>query len=475
MKPVFIPTAHVLRAHPALTRLWRSEFERKERLKHIFLQYNRHYIARDLGWEEFGNLSEMKYGRINRDTFAGFGMKQRYRCYVLKDGPESFYLNCLKGASSLGMALWANWQGVEVSKWDQAETCLLSEMENRAIPERCEAGSLTEFWSEIERKNCFIWILRLDGIGDLLITLGILKAHKAIFPKRRFGLIVNRRYADWLKEIPWIDRVVSTDVLYWSQLEDALPPPSFREAWINPMTGDLRVAGNHVLASRYGPSLTVDSHGTWAATHFHGIGNNCVSLLCKIFGVKKPSLPWSELRNETDNKIAFNPFPGGEERLWPPDCWGKALEPLKGETIRVETPTARTYKRWLAEFEIIAQRNDIRIERYPQLNSPLDTFEMIASCRAWVGVNSSPMHVAGLLGLPSVAIGRAFENNAFWIHPGKPMEILDSHEWALDIMQFPTSEKIECFRRTAHRNDHWADAIFVDPGRVHRALEEVVK
>jgi len=92
----------------------------------------------------------------------------------------------------------------------------------------------------------------------------------------------------------------------------------------------------------------------------------------------------------------------------------------------------------------------------------------MAPARGWVGVNSAPMHVAGLLGLPAVALGLGWESNARWSHPS--LRIVAAEGVARDLQQSPTPERLRTFARDTGRTDHWADGLYLNPDVFAEAL-----
>ena len=67
--------------------------------------------------------------------------------------------------------------------------------------------------------NPRIAFIRLDGIGDVMAALPAAEALKARFPKGALTLVVRKQLAEVLKELPFVDEVLTADFdLYGSRL-----------------------------------------------------------------------------------------------------------------------------------------------------------------------------------------------------------------------------------------------------------------
>ena len=57
-----------------------------------------------------------------------------------------------------------------------------------------------------------IAVLRADGMGDIVLTSGLLRELRGFLPKARITLICQSVWADWMRTCPWIDQVVGVKV-----------------------------------------------------------------------------------------------------------------------------------------------------------------------------------------------------------------------------------------------------------------------
>jgi ADP-heptose:LPS heptosyltransferase len=191
-------------------------------------------------------------------------------------------------------------------------------------------------------------------------------------------------------------------------------------------------------------------------------------LLGMVFDGVEPELPFQSLKPKADGAIWFSPFPGADERLWPPDAWAQALTPLAGRCLVLQPSSKSIYRRWLAEFTEHAMARGLKIEHVAPSDSVLELIQMMAHAKAWVGINSAPMHIAALLGLPALAVGLPWEINARWHHP--TLQIVAAEEMARGLQQSPSPEILRAFVQKCRRSDNWADGLYLQPERFALAL-----
>ncbi len=427
----FLPTAYLPRAHSALARAWRSNPGRKK-YDAIFLASEQIPMAKAMGWEEFGSFQPIPGGWANENTLTGF--REPCDVSVLLPGDPSLYANCLRAAQVKGTADWLTWQESGLSARPLKEGLLVAEIRPSGEPDYSTHLPFKDFWEEVDRDNRFTWILRLDAIGDVLLTLSYLYPFKRRYPRRRIGLVVRKEYVSWLRRLNWIDQICGVDITYWDSMMASMPQGDRdASAWMNLMPGMLRVAGNRILSQREG--LAASAYPDDCTRCQFSPGRSVLEmrdLLSLVFDELKPEIPIPYPQPGTDNSIWFSPFPGADERLWPPDAWAKALSPLAGKRILLQPPSGLLYQRWHSEFLKYAAREGLRIEAAGRSESIFELIQMMASSKAWIGINSAPMHVAGLIGLPALAIGLPWEVNARWNHPS--LRIVSAENTARQIL-----------------------------------------
>jgi hypothetical protein len=463
----FLPTSYPPRAHPALARAWRTQWGRK-RLDSIFLSRSQILLAQAMGWEAFGNIVEIAAGWANADTLAG--VIQAHNISVLLPGDAALYANCLRAAQRIGSPTWMTWQesGLPAQRLESGP--LLAELKPSGDPDYSSHMSFDRFWCEVDRDSRFTWILRLDAIGDILLTLSYLYPFKRRYPRRGIGLVVRKEHIPWLRRLHWLDKLCGVDVVYWERCLASIPHTDGKTtAWLNLMPGMLRIAGNRILSERAG--LAASAYPDSITRCEFSPGRNVISmreLLGLAFDGVTPELPLDSPRPSTDASVWFSPFPGTDERLWPPDAWAQALAPLAGKRIILQPSSKSLHRRWHAEFTKHAIAHRLKIEPASPSDSVFELMQMISSVKAWVGVNSAPMHVAALLGLPAIALGLPWEINARWNHP--TLQIVAAEDIARGLQQSPSPEALQTFVRSIQRSDHWADGLYLKPEEFASAL-----
>ena len=456
----FLPTAYLPRAHSALARAWRMQWRRK-RLDAIFLSSNQIPLAQALGWDEFGNFEEIPGGWTNADTLAG--VNRTHDISVLLPGDAALYANCLRAAQRTGTPTWMTWQesGLPAQRLESGP--LLAEARPSGDPDYSSHMSFERFWDEVDRDNRFTWILRLDAIGDILLTLSYLYPFKRRYPNRAIGLVVRNEYVPWLRRLDWIDKVCGVDVVYWERTLASIPCTDGRAtAWLNLMPGMLRAAGNRILSERVGLAATAYPDGVTRCEF--SPGRNVIGmreLLGLAFDGVAPELPLESPHSSPGPTVWFSPFPGADERLWPPDAWAQALAPLAGKRIVLQPSSKTLHRRWHAEFTKHAMAHGLKIEHAGPSESVFELIHMMTSARAWVGINSAPMHIAALIGLPALALGLPWEVNARWKHP--TLQIVAAEEMARGLQQSPSPERLRGLVRASQRSDSWADGLYLQP------------
>ena len=456
----FLPTAFIPRVHPALARLWRSDLSRR-RLDAIFLSRDRLPMAEALGWGEFGELVEVPGGWTHADTLAEYGRACDVR--VLLPGDAAIYANCLRAAEQIGSPTWCSWQQSGPKPAPLGDGRLVAEFEPCGDPDWASQGSFDEFWQAVDRDERFTWILRLDAIGDVLLTLAWLLPFKKRYPRRRVGLVVRPQYVAWLRSLDWIDAVCGCHSVFWDELVASLPPGGGEgTAWINLMPGMLRTIGNRLLNETRGIAASIHPDARTRCGYSTGrLVTGQRELLGLIFDGVEPEFPAACPATRTVSFVWFSPYPGADERLWPPDCWAAALAPLRGTRIVLQPATAPVHVRWEAEFLELARAGGLAIERGPLTGTIIDLAKAMAPARGWVGVNSAPMHVAGLLGLPALALGLGWESNARWLHPS--VQIVAAEDVARELQFGSGKDSLLTFARRTHRDDGWADGLYLEP------------
>jgi hypothetical protein len=463
----FLPTVYLPRAHPALARAWRTHWGRK-RVDAIFLSSSQIPLAQAMGWDLFGTFEEIPSGWANADTLAH--VPRNHDVSVLLPGDAALYANCLRAVQRTGTPTWLTWQESALPAQRLESGPLLAELRPSGDPDFSSHKSFEHFWEHVDRDHRFTWVLRLDAIGDILLTLSYLYPFKRRYPKRGIGLIVKSEYAPWLRHLDWIDAVCGVDMVYWERTLASIPRTDEKmTAWLNLMPGMLRVAGNRILSERAGLAASAYPDDITRCEFSPGRDvTGMRELLGSVFDNVEPELPFKPSPPNGSTAVWFSPFPGADERLWPPDAWAQALAPLAGRRIILQPSSKPLHRRWHAEFTNHAVKRGLKIEHAASSDSVFELVQMMACAKAWVGINSAPMHIAAILGLPSIALGLPWEINARWNHP--TLQIVAAEEMTRDLQKSPSPEKLRAFVQIIQRSDDWADGLYLRPEAFASAL-----
>ena len=285
-------------------------------------------------------------------------------------------------------------------------------------------------------------VLRPDGMGDIVLTTGMLRELRQQLPATRITFICQSQWAQWMRTCPWIDDVVSVEVTSPSErfrearqllelsrfmkrvwpldLEVVVQPGTFRSyrssralAWFS---------GAPVRLCWEDPAAGVDTGGQ---LHTH-------------------SLPYPNSWHQTDKCFRLLEVMGVEARTGHLATWWTSDDELLGEETARQTRKGRQYlialglaaslpsKRWPREryVEVIRRVVDSHDASFLALGGPdvADTcrwmatqvpnavtyagerlplgaiWASIARCDLYLGNDTGFMHMAAAAHIPVVAV-----------------------------------------------------------------------
>ncbi len=470
MQTCFLPTTSPVRAHPAIDRLYRTK-QKTGRFDHILINEHKFEVARALGWEEWGTLKQLPSMMIHDKTFNDIGLTAPFTSFIQHDGRIEHFSNCVRAACNYGPIKFVGYQSCSNGVPRLSKGTLLPHLKYAGDKDaNQELKTIKEFWEDVESSNRFVWVIRIDAVGDTLLTLAAMYTHRKKFPNRQFGLIVRKANVNFWKSVPWVEQVWGIEDGSLEELLQSFPRTSNKHAWVAPIgPGMFKAAISHILNSRRGLKLAGHQDFFSCCTH----GNDCGELternfLSKLFDIEE--IDWPSKSSKTNGGIWFSPYPGGEERLWPPDCWAQALKPIKDQKLFLEYPIASLHKQWSDDFLKAGKQCGLRVERQTPLKGPLDLFQAMAGCKAWIGVNSAPLHVAGLLGLKGFAIGTPYEKNSRWEHPSVTIKANES--LGNRLFPIPQLDAIPEFLQFINGYAGWSNCLMLSPEDVSSYLDE---
>jgi ADP-heptose:LPS heptosyltransferase len=131
-----------------------------------------------------------------------------------------------------------------------------------------------------------------------------------------------------------------------------------------------------------------------------------------------------------DGPILIHPGSGAARKNWPPEKFLQLIEKLRAD--------GRAVKSVLGEVELEQWPKEL-ISRYESINEVvrpknlLELFAQLAAASAFVGNDSGPSHLAGILGLPTVSIFGGTSNPVHWKPLGPRVRVLQEPLEHLDV------------------------------------------
>lgn len=279
-----------------------------------------------------------------------------------------------------------------------------------------------------------VLVLRLDRMGDVLMSLPAIAAVRAALPRARLRLAVGR----WSEEIA--RRAAVDDVLVWSAPWAARPgelADSPRALWRRAralradaidlgldLQGDFRSA---ILLAATGARRRVgyaNTGGAYLLTDVvpldetvSWVEQNLAAAAMAVGGAPAPSIdPLRAADPETTSRlleelglaaaprplVGIHPSGGRTVKQWDPARWGEVAARLEGEFGATVVLTGSAEDRPLAPSVAGALRHP-PVDVMGRL-APRETMALIAGLDLFLSPDTGPMHMACAVGTPSVAV-----------------------------------------------------------------------
>lgn len=315
----------------------------------------------------------------------------------------------------------------------------------RAINGRSEAATSLPDLGSFAR----ILILRLDEIGDFVLTTPLLRAVRQSFPALHISLLVNSKVMGLASDCPYVDEVIPFDIV-------RAPPPLDQVVSLMRARAfaKRRLAGGKFQCALI-PRADIDNAGAVAMSHYARIPvrigySECVLPLKAIKnagydGFLTHAVGSLNGRHEVEWSLNIGALTGAEAddtrlELWPAEALHASvsarLARLKGRAFLVAlSPGANAgRRRWPvtrfgavartlirqrgAKVIIVGGADDITLaerlaaetgcaESILNLAGRLslgETASLLAQCRLFIGNDSGPMHIAAAMGVSCVEI-----------------------------------------------------------------------
>lgn len=283
-----------------------------------------------------------------------------------------------------------------------------------------------------------IVIIRVDRIGDLVISLPAMKAFKDIFPQARLSVMVRKTNAPILKDIPWIDEVIcyegffrSIDILRRKRFDmvvDLIMDYMIKTALISFYSKSVLSVGFDIegRGATFNLALSPSKQEKHMSKHLLDLTRAVAkaSFYEEDIQNTEPVLFVSEERksfadlflqghNIDKDDMLFSMHPGG---FYASQCWPIEYFAELGRMIT---------KRYKAKIIIIGSAKEeslvkklghlIGMNALVVVGLPLDKLtSIIAKTRVFIGNNSGPLHIAAALNVPTVSTMGPTDPHLWW-------------------------------------------------------------
>ncbi len=297
-----------------------------------------------------------------------------------------------------------------------------------------------------------VLIIRPAAIGDTLLTLPVIQALREQYDWAHVTLVGNAAVLPLAHACGIVDEVYDYQEARWSYLfltesnrhmrdvglDTLVKRTQLAICWLRDPDGiverNLRVAGIQrviVAPGRPDPSTSENTHIT--------------AYLAKTIGLtwQKPlhdislSLPDITQQEDRTGLIALHPGSGGAHKCWPVEHFAEMIYSLWQQYRAAVLVLAGP-----AEQERLVQIRSL-LEAYPEsgpceylVDAPLLTIaQRLQQCQCYIGNDSGLTHLAGMLGLPTLALFGP-SDPTIWHPPGPSVTVL--HKQALEQLDVET-------------------------------------
>lgn len=294
-----------------------------------------------------------------------------------------------------------------------------------------------------------ILVLRLDDIGDFVLTSPLLRAMRNGFPSAHISLLINSRVADLARECPYVNEIIEVDVAR------APAPIDQLVTLVRAKEFAKRELADKGFQCALIPRPDIDNAGALAMAYYAGIPVR--------IGYSEWVLPLKHTKNRGYDRFLTHPIgslQGSHEvewllnigeivgadvrddrlELWPPHASRQAVRAVLSTARHKDKPlialapgASLDRRRWpVASFAALAnmliERRAARIivvgaagdaESGERIKSGAgagdvinaagrlslnETASLLGECQLFIGNDSGPMHMAAAMGVPCVEI-----------------------------------------------------------------------
>ena len=284
-----------------------------------------------------------------------------------------------------------------------------------------------------------ILVVRLSSIGDIVHALPAVAALGQSSPETRIDWVIESRYAELLRDNPFVHRVIPIDTLGWRKSWGA--PETWQDAIrslraIRTLRPDVALDFQGLLKSALVARISrarrrIGFRGRWLRESLAGVlytegvhaeGRTHVVeenlALVERLGVRAVSreewrfpLPGSaEVERRVVERLAalgareiivVNPGGGWSSKRWPPDQYAELIRELGGLRGYHVLVTGSPAEESLIS-SILQRAGSLRAFYFP--STLVEFIVLTRRARLFVGGDTGPMHIAAAAGTPVVAV-----------------------------------------------------------------------
>lgn len=297
-----------------------------------------------------------------------------------------------------------------------------------------------------------ILIIRPGAIGDTLLTLPVIQALREQYAPSSVTLVGNAAVLPLAHACGIVDEFYDYQEIRWSHLFLAQSSWLIRDVklamivkrtqlaicWLRDPDGiverNLRAAGIQqviIASGRPDPSVSECVH--------------IIAYLAQTIGLKweKPlreiSLSFSDMIQPEDRTgpVALHPGSGGARKCWPVECFAEIIHSLwQRHSVAVLVLAGPAEQERLVQLQSLLDAYSHPKQCTYLVNAPLLTVaQHLQQCQYYIGNDSGLTHLAGMLGLPTLALFGP-SNPLIWHPPGPSVTVL--HKPALEQLDVET-------------------------------------
>lgn len=324
-----------------------------------------------------------------------------------------------------------------------------------------------------------IVIMRLDNLGDVVMTGPTLRALKANLPRARLTLLASPSGAQATPLLPWLDEVMTWRVIWqdlgrlefdpareWGfvvalrqrRFDAAIILTSFKQtphpaayacylAGIPLRAGESKEWGGGVLTDEL---LSAPDELHQAERNLRLIESLGFQVTDRRLAVQIPETSWQEVTERlaerglkpTDPYLLLCPWATCQARTYPTERFGRAARTL-AEVTGWPVIVSGAAKERERSRPLLAQLGDYGFDVIGETGVP-ELAALIAGARLTLTNDSLPMHLADAVGAPSVVLYSGTEYESQWQPRHSPFKLLRRPTPCSPCYAFTCPYNLEC-------------------------------